>query len=81
MERGKPLSDTHPNPVESKSVLMKHANKTLGFRAGERYQQIVLKCLDGGFAATESKDTMDSKLQLRFMKEVVDALQDASEHL
>ena len=60
---------------------MKHANLTLGFRAGERYQQIVLKCLDGGFEATESNDTIGSKLQLRFMKEVVDALQDASEHL
>lgn len=81
MDKGKPLSDTHPNPVESKRILIKHANKTLGFRVGERYQQIVLKCLDGGFEATESNDTMGSKLQLRFMKEVVDALQDASGHL
>ncbi|KAG7001514.1 hypothetical protein G7Y79_00031g066290 [Physcia stellaris] len=77
LDKGKLLSDAHPDPVESKRVLMKHANLTLGFRAGERYQQIVLKCLDGGFEATESNDTIGSKLQLRFMKEVVDALQDA----
>ena len=60
---------------------MKHAIKTLGFCAGERYRQIVLKCLDGGFASIENGDAMGSKLQLRFMKEVVDVLRDESEHL
>ena len=60
---------------------MKHANKTLGFRAGEQYLQIVLKCWDGGFETTESNESTDSLLQLRLMKEVVDVLQDESEHM
>lgn len=81
LDKGKLLSVENSNAVKTKELLIKHAKKTLGFRAGEKYQQVVLECLDGSFEATEGNGTMGSELQLRFMKEVVDVLQDESERV
>lgn len=80
-DEGIPHSVENSNAVKTKDLLIEYANKKLGFRAGERYQQVVLKCLDGSFEAPKGNGSTGSELQLRFMKDVVDVLQDESEHV
>lgn len=57
-------------------ALIKHAERRLGSRIGERYKNLVLKCLKGQFGVVN--DTRDDlRLQQAFRTDVVDVLEKA----
>ncbi|KAL7957412.1 hypothetical protein V8C34DRAFT_285981 [Trichoderma compactum] len=65
---------TRVKPSSITKVLIRHAEKRLGAKMGERYQAIVLTCLRGDFQCyNDTKD--DLKLQQAFRAQVVDVLE------
>jgi hypothetical protein len=68
------------DPMAIRKHLIRHAEKRLGSKMGEKYQNVVLTCLEGGFdVANDTKD--DLKLQQAFRSQVVDVLEKASEFI
>jgi hypothetical protein len=61
--------------------LLKHARRRLGFYTGEKYQRVVLSCLQGTFEGIEVDDRLGSKLKAEFNKTVVDSLAELSQCL
>ena len=59
---------------------MQQAERRLESKVGEKYRDVVLKCLSGNFGVTDdSKD--DLKLQQAFRSQVVDVLGRAAENV
>jgi hypothetical protein len=64
-------------PHVIQAQLQKQASRRLGPKVGEKYKQVVLKCLSGDFGVTD--DTKDDlKLQQAFRNQVVDVLERAA---
>lgn len=61
----------------TRTRLLKHARRRLGFYAGERYQMVVLACLQGSFGV-EVDDRLGSRLSGEFSKVVIDVLDELS---
>ncbi|KAH9207473.1 hypothetical protein DL95DRAFT_374293 [Leptodontidium sp. 2 PMI_412] len=57
----------------TQSRLLKHAKRRLGFYTGERYQGVVVKCLQGDFGV-EFDDRLGSRLSAAFGETVVEIL-------
>jgi hypothetical protein len=57
--------------------LLKHTNRRLAFYTGERYQSVVLTCLQGSFGV-EFDDRLGSRLSAEFKRMVVDFLAELS---
>lgn len=62
------------NPLAIRDHIVGHAQKRLGQKMGDKYRNLVLKCLRGDFEV--NNDTKeDLKLQQAFKAEVVGTLQ------
>ena len=57
----------------TQSRLLKHAKRRLGFYTGERYQAVVVRCLQGDFGV-ELDDRLGSRLNAAFVENVVEVL-------
>ncbi|KAH7346177.1 hypothetical protein BKA65DRAFT_594740 [Rhexocercosporidium sp. MPI-PUGE-AT-0058] len=57
----------------TQSRLLKHTRRRLGFYTGEKYQAVVVKCLQGDFGV-EFDDRLGSRLSASFRESVVDIL-------
>ncbi|KAL8880562.1 MAG: hypothetical protein Q9198_002057 [Flavoplaca austrocitrina] len=68
------LKEHYPNAHATKDRLVRHATKRLGFYAGEKYQELVLKCLKGEFGDLSGDDKIGTGLQRQLGKEVDGAL-------
>jgi len=65
------------DPYVIQAQLQKQTMRRLGSRMGERYKQVVLKCLSGDFGVVD--DTKEGlKLQQAFRNQVVDVLERAA---
>lgn len=53
--------------------LLKHAKRRLGFYTGEKYQRVVINCLQGSFGV-EFDDRLGSRLSAEFRRVVIDVL-------
>ncbi|KAL8878254.1 MAG: hypothetical protein Q9198_003895 [Flavoplaca austrocitrina] len=71
---GESLKEHYPNAHATKDRLVRHATKRLGFYAGEKYQELVLKCLKGEFGDLSGDDKIGTGLQHQLGKEVDGAL-------
>jgi hypothetical protein len=60
--------------------LIRHAEKRLSAKMGEKYKKIVIKCLRGEFEVTNDTKE-DLKLQQIFRMQVVDVLQKTAENI
>jgi len=71
------------NVKNSKAVrdqLRKHAESRLGSRVGEKYKQVVLRCLSSQFDVVD--DTREElKLQQAFRSHVVDVLEATAQNV
>lgn len=68
------------DPASIRKCLSLQAQKRLGSRTGEKYKDIVLKCLHGDFnVVNDTKE--DSKLQREFRIQVVDVLERAADSI
>ncbi|OCK87100.1 uncharacterized protein K441DRAFT_671229 [Cenococcum geophilum 1.58] len=65
-------------PHAIKKHLVRHAEKRLGAKMGDKYQNVVLKCLRGNFEVTDDTKE-DLKLQQAFRAQIVDVLQKAAD--
>lgn len=73
-----PENTTISETAEStKARLLKHTKRRLAFYTGEKYQKVVLTCLEGSFGV-EFDDRLGSRLSGEFSKLVVDVLRDLS---
>lgn len=63
---------TARDPFVIQAQLLKQAQRRLGDKMGEKYQQIVLACLTGQFGVDPREDL---KLQQAFRTQVVDVLE------
>ncbi|KAL8864905.1 MAG: hypothetical protein Q9174_007171 [Haloplaca sp. 1 TL-2023] len=68
------VKQRYPDAGATKDRLLRHATKRLGFYAGEKYQELVLKCLKGDFGDLDGDDKIGTGLQRRFGEEVDRAL-------
>lgn len=66
------------DPHAIKKHLIRHAEKRLGAKMGDKYQNVVLKCLRGNFEVTDDTKE-DLKLQQAFRAQIVDVLQKAAD--
>jgi hypothetical protein len=77
-----PPNSTVAEMAEStRTRLLKHARRRLGFYTGERYQGVVLACLQGAFEGVDVDDRLGSRLSAEFGRTVVGVLKGLSEHL
>ncbi|KAL8654237.1 MAG: hypothetical protein Q9226_003513 [Calogaya cf. arnoldii] len=67
---GEPVKERYRDAVTTKDRLLRHTNKRLGFYAGEKYQDLVVKCLKGDFGDLSGDDKIGSQLQRQFGEEV-----------
>lgn len=68
------------DPVAIQKQLIRRAERYLGQRAGEKYKDVVVKCLKGEFDV--SNDTKeDLKLQQAFRAQVVEVLEKAASYV
>ncbi|PQE33835.1 Serine threonine kinase protein [Rutstroemia sp. NJR-2017a WRK4] len=76
-----PSNSTVPETAEATQTrLLKHANRRLGFYTGEKYQNVVLTCLQGSLGV-EFDDRLGSRLSAKFRKVVIDGLKELSASL
>lgn len=76
-----PANTTISETAEAtKARLPKHTKRRLAFYTGEKYQKVVLTCLEGSFGI-EFDDRLGSRLSGEFSKVVVDILGGLSECL
>lgn len=66
-------------PQAIRKHLIRHAEKRLGSKTGEKYRDVVLKCLQGNFEVSDDTKE-DLKLQQAFRAQVVDVLQKAADN-
>ncbi|KAF4414310.1 hypothetical protein CGCF415_v009574 [Colletotrichum fructicola] len=66
------------DPHAIKKHLIKHAEKRLGAKMGDKYQKVVLNCLKGDFNVFDDTKE-DFKLQQAFRANVVDLLQKSAD--
>ncbi|KAG4433090.1 hypothetical protein IFR05_011430 [Cadophora sp. M221] len=64
----------------TQSRLLKHAKRRLAFYTGERYQAVVVKCLQGDFGV-EFDDRLGSRLSAAFGESVVEVLGELKDSL
>ncbi len=57
--------------------LLKHANRRLAFYTGQKYQKVVITCLEGSFGV-EFDDRLGSRLTTEFRRTVIDVLEEIS---
>ncbi|KAI9720883.1 MAG: hypothetical protein M1812_002722 [Candelaria pacifica] len=70
----------HARAMDIQAHLVKNAGKRLGAYMGDRFKDIVLRCLNGDFGITE--DTKEElRLQQAFRSQVVDVLEQAANTL
>lgn len=50
----RPVGACHQAPVEPIRTAVKHAQRRLESRAGKRYKEVVLKCLQGDFGVEDN---------------------------
>ncbi|KAK3326819.1 hypothetical protein B0H66DRAFT_169662 [Apodospora peruviana] len=68
------------DPLTIKKQLVKQAEKRLASKMGEKYKEVVLRCLEGRFeVANDTKEEL--KLQQSFRCNVVDVLERAAQYL
>ncbi|XDG00623.1 hypothetical protein ABKA04_000238 [Annulohypoxylon sp. FPYF3050] len=68
------------DPQTIKKHLVRHAEKRLASKMGEKYQQVVLTCLQNSFdVKDDSKE--DLKLQQAFRIQVINVLENATKHI
>lgn len=68
------------DPQLIKDKLVRQAEKRLGSKMGDRYKDIVLRCLEGKFdVVNDTKE--DLKLQQTFRSKIVSVLQNAAENI
>jgi hypothetical protein len=65
------------DPYVIQAQLQKQTTRRLGARMGERYKQVVLKCLSGDFGVVDDTKE-DLKLQQAFRTQIVDVLERAA---
>jgi len=65
----------------ARTRLLKHTKRRLGFYSGEKYQSVVLACLQGAFEGVDIDDRLGSRLSAEFGRTVVGVLKELSEHL
>ncbi|KAK4188079.1 hypothetical protein QBC35DRAFT_214964 [Podospora australis] len=68
------------DPLAIQKYLIRQVENRLGSRAGEKYKQVVLKCLRGNFGVTNDTKE-DLGLQQAFRSQVVDVLQKAADYI
>ena len=71
---GEPLKERYKDAGTTKDRLLRHAKKRLGFYTGEKYQELVLKCLKGDFGDLDGDDKIGTQLQRQLRREVDRAL-------
>jgi hypothetical protein len=65
------------DPLAVNAQLLRQAHRRLGHRCGERFQKIVLRCMDGEFdVEREIDDKLDSQLQAKFRELVLKPLEE-----
>lgn len=68
------------DPQAIKKQLLRHVEKRLASKMGEKYQQVVLTCLKNGFdVKDDSKE--DLKLQQAFRTKVINVLENAAKYI
>lgn len=72
-----PNSSIPETAEATQNRLLKHAKRRIPFHAGEKYQQVVLRCLQGAFGV-ELDDRLGSRLSAEFKSKVVDVLAELS---
>ncbi|KAL8689164.1 MAG: hypothetical protein Q9218_005101 [Villophora microphyllina] len=73
-DKGEPLRERYRDANTTKNRLLRHARKRLGFYAGEKYQSLVLRCLEGDFGDLSRDDKIGSELQRQLGRNVSQAL-------
>ncbi|KAH6623972.1 hypothetical protein F5144DRAFT_497790, partial [Chaetomium tenue] len=68
------------DPYAIQKYLVQHAEKRLGGKMGDRFRDIVLKCLKGQFDV-DNDTKEDLKLQQAFRTQVVDVLQTSADNI
>jgi hypothetical protein len=68
------------DPWNIQAALIRRAEKYLATKVGEKYKEIVLRCLKGDFSAMQLNNQTFSTLQ-DFRREVVDVLKQAADSL
>ncbi|KAK0372059.1 hypothetical protein CLIM01_10584 [Colletotrichum limetticola] len=68
------------DPREIQKYLIKHAERRLGWKMGEKYQRLVIRCLKGDFGVVDDTKE-DLKLQQAFRGYVVDLLQKSADSI
>lgn len=71
---GERLQERFRDAGITRDRLLRHANKRLGFYAGERYQELVLKCLKEDFGDLSGDNKIGTELQRQLGMEVERAL-------
>ena len=74
LDRRERLVERYRDRDSTKDFLLLCATKKLGFYAGEQYQSLVLRCLNGDFGDLIGDDKIGSELQRQFGKHVSQAL-------
>ena len=70
LDKKEPFKDGYT----TRSRLLRHATKRLAFYAGEQYQALVLRCLNGDFGDLSRDDKIGSELQRQLGKHISQAL-------
>ena len=64
-------------PHAISNALLRQAERRLGHRCGEKFREVVVRCLKGEFGiVAERDDRLDSGLQGRFREYVLDKLEE-----
>ena len=74
LDRREKLEERFRGGRSTRNVLLLYTTKKLGFYAGEQYQSLVLRCLNGDFGDLIGDDKIGSELQRQFGKHVSQAL-------
>ena len=74
LERRERREERYRDGRSTRSRLSMHATKRLGFYTGEKYQNLVLRCLNADFGDLTGDDKIGSELQRQFGKNVSQAL-------
>jgi hypothetical protein len=65
------------DPLAVKAQLLRQADRRLGHRCGERFREIVMRCMEGRFdVQRETDDRLDSHLQAKFRELVLRPLEE-----
>lgn len=73
LDRKERLEERYRDGRTTRARLVRHATKRLGFYAGDQYQSLVLRCLNGDFGDLTGDDKIGSELQRQLGKHVSQA--------